>query len=739
MNAFLGKLFQFPKTSFLISLLVTGILSSGVFSLKGNFNTKFWFHSDDPQLELLEKYEKKFGGDDYFILLIQSSQNLISKQSLSYLKGLSNELREVQGVGDVISLHQASLIHSQDDEINIEPLVDLVANRELEKVRAQVLHDKTMTGHMISKDQKTSIMLIKLHAFFEKSPNYIQISKDIDTVVNKYQGKENHSLLLSGQLALQESFRKISSKDLKIIGPLSALVILIFLYFSFRSVLVSLLPILLCAQVIFATLGLAGLLGISYNNLISLLPGIVLAICCADTIHIVKSYQNKFFGHKRGMFLALRENIVPTFLTSLTTSIGFLSFVSSKVRPIYTLGLLVAFGVMFAWLVCTLSAPLFLRYIGDNPKGQSMNSKLTLLVEGILKRRKLVVLVFSIVTTFCLFVSMNIQIDSEPFKFFKKSSPIFQANQKLRAAFNGNRGPIVVLRNKDIKEPDFLAKVEGFEKDLNKLYLVSNVNSILDTIRKLNQVFHNDDQKYFALPKDKKLLSQLLLMYEFSDDSLADLRRKVDFTHSTMTMSLTWKVHSSAEAQLGVSQINELLQKHQLDGEVNGKIPLFSKLNDYVAETIVISVFSTAVVIALILFGLFRNLRVSLISIIPNIVPIFIGAGVAQIFQIQIDVGTALVASVCMGIAVDDTIHFLYHYLENIKLNDSAPLRTTFVQTAPALCWTTLVLVLGFSCFLFGDFVPNQNFGLLCGVVLSTALLTDLTLLPALLSRKKTS
>jgi predicted RND superfamily exporter protein len=721
-------LIKHDKVALIVGLVLTLLFSFGLKNLKSDFNTKSWFLKTDPALQNLIELEKNFGGDDFYLFLIKGESNLINNRSLKILEDFEKDLFKIKGMREFLSLKSTSLIKSTLDDITVEPILMDQTPEYYKVLKEEIRHNKSIDGFLVNKNQNAFLSIIKLREFNEEVPDYKEITFQLKSLIQKYQGgNKNLSFHLSGQLAIQDAFARISGKDLKSIAPVASLLIIIFLYLSFNSILLALSPIFLCTIVITSTLGLAGYLDFKFNSLLSLLPGIILAICCADLVHIFKSQQKLANIEK-----ALTFNIRPTLLTSVTTAIGFLSFTFSEIAPIRTLGILTSFGVLWAWALCFLIVPFVLkRVIVTEPRFIKFNTQK--LYSFVKKNRKKIIGSFLILTVISLYLTTKVSINSNPFKFFKESLPIYQANKTIKDSFGGNLGPVITLRNKDIRDPKFLQKVEKFEKWLHTQPNIVKVRSILDDIRTLNDLFTNTKES--KIPNDKSSISQLLLTYEFSEESLKDLRRKVTSDFKTMKMDIYWTVNNSDEAKESNDKIQNYLQKNSFDGETNGKNPLFSKLNDYIVDTVLISIITTSLIVALMLMFLFKDFKLGLISMIPNIFPILIGASFTVLLGINIDVGVALVASVCMGIAVDDTIHFIYHYKANLKENTSTAMSKTFDSSVPSLIWTTIILCIGFGSFTIGNFIPNINFGLLCFIILTVALITDIILLPAILEK----
>ena len=283
-----------------------------------------------------------------------------------------------------------------------------------------------------------------------------------------------------------------------------------------------------------------------------------------------------------------------------------------------------------------------------------------------------------------------------------------------------------------------------FEKimKLNKSFVVHrNIKGAKETLKKLsnlsryiNYSLNEDKESFSKIPSTKKAISSLLLFYRMGLPSEHNRNRFINFDDKILRMTLLTKLESSKEGLKAISALNRKIKELQIHGQVTGKIPLFHELTPYVFKTFWKSFLLALAIISLILMVTLKSITLGLLALIPNLFPVLIGGSLYYLFDIQLDMGSALIASFCLGISVDDTIHFLFDYKKNagskkLKENFQHIMRHTF----PPLFYTSMVLIAGFASFATANYIPNIKFGLMVAVILIIALFADFVILPCLL------
>ena len=278
------------------------------------------------------------------------------------------------------------------------------------------------------------------------------------------------------------------------------------------------------------------------------------------------------------------------------------------------------------------------------------------------------------------------------------------------------------------KSEDFINWIQ------NKEYVI-RTTSVVDILQKMNKTLHRGKEEYNTVASTKRALSDHLFLYTLGLPEGMDLKNQVSLDNRYFRLIVLWNLKDTTTAVKMSDLFIEKASSLGLTIFEGGQSPIYNRVNKLVVTTFFKSISLSLPMIFMILLIVFRDLKLALLSLIPNVFPLAVAAGLMYLSGDTVDVGNVIVFSVCLGIAVDDTIHFLANYKIKKKngLTTSESLKSTLAQTGKALILTTVLLAIGFGMFIFGDFVPNQKFGIYCSIILVLALLSDLIILPAIL------
>lgn len=745
-----GFILKYKFSSLLIALLIIGLSCLGLKSLRVDFSHKAWFKPTNPLLVRFESFQKKFGNDDNVIITIHNKNGLFNVKSISVIQEITKQMWRVSDVIRVDSLTNFNWIHSQADDINIEPLFpkDKPLTNDIINDQAQVaMNHEIIPGYLISKNQQTSFIFAKLRPVFDKDIDFDRVVADVKHILKKYEN-EGLEFYITGGAAVTTTFKESSKSDIRIITPLLSLLLVILLIYFLRSFAGLFIPTLIVMIGILSTLGIGGHLGVKINNLTAMVPKILLAIALADVIHILVSFfkfrQNNL-SINEACQKAYLKNFTPTFLTSLSTAIGFVSLVDTELVPIKNLGLLAAIGTILLWVLSFLIIAPLLSFFAprkikqitkkSNDGSSKLSQKLTSLID---RQKKWILFCFGVVFIGGLLCSRHLEINSNPYDYFTDSVPLKRANDFVLKETNGVVGPEVVIysgKADGIKDPVFLNKVERFQNWLGEQNYVNRTLSIIDILKQMNRVLHSDKQEFYQIPSTHDAVSQQLLLYSLGLPQGLGINDRVSLDNESLRLTILWNIQDSRSTVEKVKEIEAKLAELELKGEVTGKLLLYQLMNGYVVKTFFHSIFFALILITIFIIISFKSIKLGLLSMIPNIFPLGLGIGIMALTGKAVDFGTVIVASVCLGIGIDDTIHFVsnFNYFKKIGLSDKEAIEKIFTFTGPSLVITTLILVVSFGTFMFGDFIPNKNFGTFTAIILTIALIADLLLLPAIL------
>lgn len=741
-------IFKAPLISLIGSLLVASVLSLGLSKFSQRHDVRIWFKPNDQNLLRLDDFEIKFGNDESVIVAIENKNGIFNLETLRLINELTEKTWLIDQIIRVDSLSNFIITESSDDEISSkEFLPEVLNNNNIKSLKETALTHRQLPGYLINKAADIAIIYARIKPSYNAPTDYSSLVRDFEKMLKPYEKKGDIELYLTGQPSLIEEFRQVAGQDVVRIFPLLVLIIILGLFIVFKRLLAVIYPLLIIIVSISSSLGLMFWLGFKFNSLSSVIPGVITAICIADGIHIISSYRHEVRNGKgsvRAIYKSLYENFTPTFLTSFSTTIGFVSLYFTKLVPVSQMGLVVGIGCMFAWyFTFFLLGPILILFPINFRKPLYGISKVSIFstrsVTRIINSNcKSILILTSILCGLSIYYSLGVKINANPYDYFKEDNYFVKVNNIIKNKFGGLAGPELLIDsgvNDGVKDPLFLNKVEELSEWLIEKKEVTKVLSILDIIKETNVSLNGGRDEYYKIPQNRKLIAEEIFLYQMGLPQGQDLNNRISLDNRFLRLSVMWKVEDTKRSNELYKMIQEKAKSLGLNAEVTGKISIMQMMSSYVVSTFVVSSIFTFIFIALIMAITFKSIKLGFLSLIPNTLPLIFGGGALYFLDIPLNFGTSLVFSVCLGIAVDDTIHFLSAYKEyrDMNINILTSIEKTLSKVGKALIYTTVVLIFGFGIFIFGGFIPNVYFGIICAIILFFALVLDLVFLPALL------
>ena len=742
-----------PWTNLLLATLIMLALAPGLTKLEADFSYRIWFRESEPLLKLYDDFQAKFGNDDLVNIIVHSPDGIFDEESIKLVQDLTEGLWLISDVISVDSITNYQWTSADEDDITIEDFIPEKFNDALLLEKKKVaLNDKILPDYLINRKATVTNIYAKIKPYFKGAPDDKLIIDKTRELIRKLKDKlpdsDKHEIYTNGSLDINNTFREVSEHDVMTIFPIVFGIIFIFLLFTFKRFLGLALPVIVITFTTLSTFGIAGYLGIKFNNLIAMVPTILIAIAIADSVHVLVTYfQFRSLGknEKDATSLAFEKNIKPTLLTSISTTIGFLSCTTSDLIPLSDMGLLAAYGTMLAWLYTMLIiAPvLSIKSVNWEKKSEHTTDQkeyklASSVIEFVDKFKNYIFygLIF-LAVVFTYFGSKN-EVNSNPYDYFSSDVPLKISNDFTLKNLGGFYGPQLVIDSgatDGIKDPIFLKNVDKFQRWLEEKEYISRVTSVVEIVKSMNKSMHGDREDFYTIPENRKTIAELLFLYSMSLPQGKDLNDRMSVNRDALRMAVMWKTQGSKLSLQRMAMMEEKAKDFNLNAVVTGKIPIYQNMTTFVVKSFFSSIMLALVGITILLMIIFRSFKLGLTSMIPNLLPLAFGAGAMTLLTKPLDVGTALVSSVCLGIVVDDTIHFLtsFNICKEKGMNTKDSLKFVLGTTGTALFWTTTILVVGFGAMIFANFTPNSNFGLLTALVLTIALVIDLIFLPALL------
>ena len=734
------------------------ILSTELKNTQFEGSNRIWFEKGSRILSDYDDFKMTFGADNNILISFTDDNGIFNKKALGTVKRITEKLWTTKYISRVDSITNYQYVHSDPDNPddilinNFIENIDELTDEDLKTKEKIALSDDQVKNLIISSDGKTTTISAVLVPF-EDENEYINLEiknlvEDIITEENKFTGYTFH---LNGIPVLTSEFVTIAEHDMLVFTPIIIVIALIILTVLFRKLSGALLPFLVVVFSFLTVISMQVLIGYKLNNFTANLPAFILALGIADAMHI---YWVWLHARKLGkdnvesIRYSMKKNLLPAFMTSLTTFAGFISLGSSKVVPVKTLGLATASAAVIAFLLSVVFLPAMLAVmkikVKSNKSVDTINSQSPKYARKyssfIINNDKWIIAATLILSIFFTAGLFKVRIDNNSIKYFKEGTQIRESVNYIEDNITGPMTFEIIADSKSedgIKEPVFMKTVELFYNDFyNKFKDLRHIRSLLDVIKKFNIVMHNNDEAYNIVPGNKDLIAQYLLLYSLSLPQGMEINDKIDVNERFFRITASINMMYASEYMEIIQWIENWWEHTPYSAAVNGQNALFTYMYQNVTDTIIYSISIAIILVTLLMLISFRSFKIMFISMIPNILPLILVVGLMGWLKIYIDIGVAVSGAVIIGVAVDDTIHFLVKYREARRSGKDLKEALEYMITVSgaAIIFTTVILTASFSVLMFSDFLPSYNFAVITISALLVALVADLLLLPSLFS-----
>jgi len=754
MRKFVDLIIKLRWLIVIIIPLITILLGYQLKDAKFDGSYRIWFGEDSKSLQQYDAFKATFGNDDSIIIVFSDENGVMNKKALGVIDRLTNKLWETKFIARVDSLTNYQYVHASQedpDEILIENFIenfDSFSEEELAQKMKIALGEDMLLNRIISADGKTTMIVGRLTPRAGKT---FGASRTIMGYVNEYIAQEEkntgYKFHLAGGPVVNMTFSTLAKYDVTTFTPLVILIAMLLLWIIFRSPTGMILTILVVVFTFVIVLAIQTILGYKLNNFTANMPVFIIAIGIADAMHIYWIYlvgRREGLDNHEGIYYSVEKNFLPILLTSITTAVGFASLAISEIVPIKTLGIATANAAILAFTLTILFVPAALAIINPKvkPKQKSeTKAKTPLFAQNYAKfiiqnDIKILVICFFIFGFIAIGLT-QLKIDSNAVRYFKEDVPFRQTVNVIQNKLTGPMAYEVIIDSKEIdgiKEPLFMKEVEKFSKELQVKYSdARHTSSLVDVVKKFNEVINADK----SIPNEKNLIAQYLLLYSLSLPQGMEINDKMDVDEQYLRLTVSMNVVDTSQDLQMIEWIERWWDNSTYSAEVNGQTIMFAHMQYDVTDTLIESILLAISAVSILMIFIFKSFKMIPLFLIPNILPIVLVVGAMGWLGITIDLGVAISGAIIMGIAIDDTIHFLVKYKEARKLGLDFEDSLAFVMqfAGSAIIFTTLILSCSFIVFNLSDFMLNANFGLVTAIALLIAVSVDLVLLPAILSR----
>lgn len=716
--------------------------------------------SNDPEQIYYTEFRKQFGEDGNVVAVGLKDSAIYSYQNFEQLRQLCLNIRQLNGVNDVISLPQLKMIEKDTTEgkkqFNLKPIFpdQITSQAELDSLLNEAKKQEFYMGRIVNEKNGAIALLISIHKDVLNSSKRVGLTEDIVSLGNKFQEGTGIQLHYAGLPFVRSVIANQVSQEMKIFLGISVLITGIILLIFFRSFRAVIFPMIIIGVIVVWVLGTIVLLDFRITLLSGMIPPIIVVIGIPNAIYLMNKYHTEFATHGNKMLAisrVIRKVGLATFLTNLTTAIGFLVLLTADITVLREFGIVAGINVMATFLVSLILIPGVFSMMPP-PSAKHLRhldirifDKVLFMVNTLAQRKRhmvygvaAIVVILAVVGMLKLH-SVSFMVDDLPENsVVKKDLKFFEAH------FSGVMPLEMVVdtgKKRGVRDLKILRKVDELEHFLAEQPAISKPISLVSFIKGARQAFFNNNPEQYKLPYSTNEANNILAYMKGKSDSSGLFNSFVDPDLQKMRINLQ-------VADIGSDKMDSLVNgiiKPEIDSifagtdvqvTVTGTTPLFIKGNKFLIGNLKGSLLLAFGLIALTMGMLFANIRMILISLIPNFIPMMITAALMGYFDIPLKPSTVLIFSITFGISVDYSIHFLAKYRQELhsrKFFVPVAVGNTISEVGKSMIYTSIVLFAGFIIFAFSSFGGTIALGILTSTTLLMSMITNLILLPSLI------
>lgn len=778
----LGFLIYRRKYLFLaVMLIIFFLLASGAPKTTVDTSTEGFLHETDVARVAYNEFRDQFGRDEKIVIAIKTT-GVFQFPVLEKLRDLQTELSEnTPYLNDITGLINARSTTGDEDSLLVEDLFEHWPETpaELDAIRQKALNNPLLKNLIINEDATFTAIVLESDTYqtdvmseedmfsgfddaessdapkvFLSDEENSEMVRAVEQIIEKYRS-DDFVIYSAGSPSVTDQLKRSMAKDMAKFIAMIIATIIIFLALLFRRASGVILPILTVLISVVSTMGLMAHFSVPIQTMTQIIPSFLLAVGVGASIHLLAMFYHHYDTHKdkaKAIAYTLGHSGLAITLTSLTTAAGLASFSFSTVAPVARLGIFGAAGVLIVLVFTLILLPVLLSLFPVKAKHKvktdaghhdRMEEMLVWFSHFSVKHASKIVIFSVIFAILAVASASQLRYSHDPLKWFPEEHPVRVATEVIDHEMQGSISMELVIDTGkenglyDLEVLQGLDELGRYAENIKTdLYFVGKAVSLSDIIKEIHQALNENQKAFYAIPQNAELIAQEILLFENSGSD--DLEDWVDsrFSKARVTIKVPWIDAIDYHGLLDdVSYKAETLFADKATVTLTGMIPLLAK-------TISAAIFSSGysyllafVAIALMMMAMLGSVKLGAISMFPNLIPIFTVLAVMVVFNIPLDLFTMLIGAIVMGMAVDDTVHFMHNFKRYFDQSGDVEkaIRQTLTSTGRAMLVTSVVLSVGFIIYVFASMNNLFNFGLLTSIAIVVALLADFLLAPALM------
>jgi len=733
------------------TLLLVALASIGIFRLTFNPDTRSFFGPENPERVLLDRMEAKYAKlTNVIFVLAPKSGDVFSVPSLRAIDELTQQGWQTPYVIRVESLTNYQELTADGDDLKVAPVYNAKVEQTPEtaaEVRRRVMQDRELVDRVVSSKADVTAVQVLITRPHDTPEEVAEIVGFVQRTAREF--RANHpeiELRLTGGVLADRAFAEAGEQDSQTLMPAMTVLIVLILWLGMRSLTVTAVTVLVIGLTVALSMGIYGWVGAVLNSASGSSPAVIMTLFFADCVHFVTSVmqqQARLGDREKAVAVAIRVNLMPTIIKTLTTIAGFLSLNFSDSPPLSELGNMVAVGSTFGCLLTVTFMPALLSLL-PLPQRQVDNAEhrlMTRMADYIVKRqRKFLWGSLLAVPLLCAFIP-RIEIDDNFVRYFDRAFPFrvdTEFMEKRLTGLNGLTFSMPAAGPDGVTDPVYLRKLDEFATWYRQQPHVIHVNTLADVMKRLNRAMNGDDPAFDRLPETRELAAQYLFLYELSLPPGHDLNTTIDVSRSESIVSVRL-ADVSSNSILALADAGEAWLKQnapQYFADATGLSVVYAHITKRNIEAMFMGTLISVLVVSVIMIVALRSWRLGLISLVPNLTPAFMAFGLWGLFGGEVNLAISVVTAMTYGIVTDDTVHTVTKYRFARREHGLGPeeaVRETLVYTGSAVILSSVALGMGFALLGISNFNITALMGALSALIIIIAMVAELFMLPGLL------
>ncbi|WP_306119799.1 MULTISPECIES: MMPL family transporter [unclassified Roseitalea] len=733
-----------------LSTVLVLVIAAGALNLRFNPDSRLFFGTENPERIALQEFEDTYAASANVLFVIAARNgDIYTPAALMALAQMTEQAWQIPNTLRVDSPANFNNVRARGDEILLDPLVPTgktITIERAQEIRRTALGQEELLNRLVSPNGDVVGINVNVIKPDDGGEKVVEIAAHARSMAAQWrQDHPQFEIRLTGSVLADVSFAEAGQADMATLMPVMGVLTLLALLIGFSSFWATVSTVAVLAATSAAAMGFAGWAGMLLNSATAGAPVSIIVLTLASCVHLLTTWlrlARRTGDDRRSLIRAWAQNAVPIGVTCVTTAIGFLCLNFSPSPPMRDLGNVVAFGVVVGMMLCLTALPCLVSFVPPRMTERfSLVPAMQRLGEFVIARRRALIVLFAMLLPLAAVGISRIALDDDYIRYFGMRFEFRQSaefTEDRLTGLNVIEYSVPAGTEGGVFDPDYLRNVDAFAQWLAEQDDVVSVDSLAEVLKRINRTVNGDDPAYFRIADTRELNAENLFVYELGLPVGHDLTTliSIDRSHSRVTAVLS-DVTSARVRELG-HQGEQWLIENAPDQftQATGMSMVFAYLSERNIRSMVGGTVFALVLISMIMLLVLRDIRVGLLSLLPNLVPAVLAFGVWGFWVGQVNLASSVVTTMTLGIVVDDSVHFLIKYLRarrQDRLSPADAVRQTFTTVAPALVLTSLALIMGFGVLATSGFAVNQHVGMLCAITIAAALAADLLLLPPVL------